>query len=251
MDIETLLSPENWHHSAGGPRYLQLRLHLARAIESGTLLPEQMLPSERDMAQLADVSRVTIRKAVEKLVEDGLIVQKRGSGSSVAPQMQRMEHSLSRLTSFTEDMQRRGKSSDSQLIECGLFIPSPEEIVALGLTAGEMVSRIVRLRRADGVAMAIESSSLAATTLPNPQDVRTSLYEVLEASDLRPVRAIQRISATSLDAPDARQLDVHTGAAALMIDRTSYLPSGRVVEFTKGLYRGDVYDFVAELRHAH
>ena len=96
--------------------------------------------------------------------------------------------------------------------------------------------------------MAIEKAALPVDILPNPISVETSLYEVLEQSGNRPVRAIQKISAINLGADDAALLGVDEGAAGLRIERVSYLPSGRVVEFTKSIYRGDAYDFVAELR---
>ena len=78
--------------------------------------------------------------------------------------------------------------------------------------------------------------------------VETSLYAVLAARGLRPVRAVQRISAANLGARDAALLEVPTGAAGLRIERISYLAGGRVVEFTRSLYRGDAYDFAAELQ---
>jgi GntR family transcriptional regulator len=84
--------------------------------------------------------------------------------------------------------------------------------------------------------------------LPDPAEVTQSLYEVLGRHGKRPVRAVQRISAVNLTAADATLLGVPAGAAGLKIERTSYLPEGRVIEFTRSTYRGDAYDFVAELR---
>ncbi|WP_189435526.1 GntR family transcriptional regulator [Pseudovibrio japonicus] len=245
-----LFSPTSWHHQSGGPRYLQLQRHLESAIKNGHLPAEATLPAERELAAMTGLSRVTIRKAIGQLVEDGLVIQRRGSGSFVAPKVQRMEQSLSRLTSFTEDMQRRGMTSSSELLESGTYLPSPEEIVSLGLASGEQVVRIKRLRRADGIPMAVETSSLSSEFLPNPDDVVTSLYEVLSEQGIRPSRAIQRISACKLTQEQAELLEVAPGDAALYIDRTAYLPSGRVIELTTGVYRGDIYDFVAELRSA-
>jgi GntR family transcriptional regulator len=77
--------------------------------------------------------------------------------------------------------------------------------------------------------------------------VRDSLYEVLESLGCRPRRALQRLRAVSLGAQHARQLHVATGSAGLNIERRSFLDDGRVVEFTCSWYRGDIYDFVAEL----
>ena len=89
---------------------------------------------------------------------------------------------------------------------------------------------------------------LPVDILPNPIAVTQSLYDVLEKDGHRPVRAIQKISAINLPPAEAELLGVAEGAAGLRIERVSYLPSGRVAEFTKSIYRGDAYDFVAELR---
>ena len=78
--------------------------------------------------------------------------------------------------------------------------------------------------------------------------METSLYEVLQRDGFRPVRALKKISAINLSESDASLLAVAPGDAGLRIERTSYLDTGRVAEFTQSLYRGDAYNFVAELR---
>ncbi|MEZ5912704.1 MAG: GntR family transcriptional regulator [Paracoccaceae bacterium] len=249
--IARFLDPENWLSPHGGPLYLQLRRRIESGIEAGTLAENAPLPSEREIAAITGMSRVTVRKAVETLADDGLIIQKQGSGSFVAPQRRRVEQSLSRLTSFTEDMARRGMATQSHWLERGLYMPSPHEVVALGLAAGDSVARVVRLRTANDQPMAVERASLPVDILPNPTEVTGSLYEHLGRSGNRPVRAVQRISATNLAEAEAALLEVPVGAAGLSIERISYLPSGRVVEMTRSTYRGDTYDFVAELRIAN
>src|SRR5690606_11737489 len=130
----------------------------------------------------------------------------------------------------------------------GIYEPSPEETVVLGLSSGERVARVARLRISGDTPLAIERAALSTEILPDPDRIGTSLYAHLERGGNRPVRAIQRLRAASLGAEDARLLEVPVGAASLNIERTSYLGSGRVVEFTRSIYRGDTYDFVAELR---
>lgn len=233
---------------AGGPLYLQLKRWIEDAIYRGALQPGDALPSERDLAIKVDVSRVTVRKAVLQLVQDGVLVQRHGSGTFVAPLPPRVEQSLSELTSFTDDMARRGMSVSAQWLDRGLYFPSPEETVILGLTAGERVARISRLRLTGDTPLAIERASLSAAILPEPKVLTDSLYRLLEKSGNRPVRAIQRIRAAILSGADADLLRVPVGSAGLNIERTSYLASGRVIEFTRSIYRGDTYDFVAELR---
>ncbi|MBX3567314.1 MAG: GntR family transcriptional regulator [Rhizobiaceae bacterium] len=230
------------------PLYLALKRRIEDAVQRGDIGPGDALPSERDIAAKADISRVTVRKAVQDLVRSGVLVQRHGSGTFVAPRVERVEQSLSRLTSFTEDMARRGMTVRSQWLDRGIYPPSPDEMMVLGLSAKESVARVSRLRIADGTPLAIERASLSAEILPDPAAVGSSLYAALAATGRRPVRAVQRISAASLGEADARLLDVPAGAAGLHIERISYLASGKVIEFTRSIYRGDAYDFVAELR---
>jgi GntR family transcriptional regulator len=110
------------------------------------------------------------------------------------------------------------------------------------------VTRLDRLRSSDGMPMALELSSLPNDVLPDPALVDSSLYDVLRATGTAPTRGMQRIKAVNLGAEEARLLNLTEGAAVLRIDRTGYLPSGRPIEFTRGLYRSDIYDFIAELR---
>lgn len=248
MSVVEYLRPEGWLGESGGPRYVQLRQRLESGIENGVLPPNSSLPPEREIAEITELSRVTVRKAIQELVRVGLIEQRQGSGSFIREPVNRMEQSLSHLTSFSEDMARRGKDTTSRWLERGVFMPTPTESAVLGLPEGAEVARIYRLREAGGHPMALERAALPLDILPNPLEVTTSLYEVLEKSGLRPTRAIQKISAINLEAREAELLGVPEGAAGLSIERTSYLVSGRVAELTRSLYRGDAYDFVAELR---
>ncbi len=243
FDSKLWLAPNN------GPRYLQLARHIKRAITSGELPVDSQLPPEREIAALSGVSRVTVRKSIANLVTDGAISQQQGSGSYVKEisHEPKLEQSLSSLSSFTENMHQRGMVSESRVLSSGLFPPMPHEMVALGLSKHDKSARVSRLRTADGVPMAVEISSMPSDILPRPQDVQTSLYEILRKSGVAPVRAIQRISASNLKDSDAKLMGMPVGSAMLQIDRTGYLSNGRPVEFTRGIYRSDIYDFVAEL----
>ena len=241
-------SAVNWYTPGSGPRYQQLARHVARAIRSGLLTPDTQLPAERDMAAIAEVSRVTIRKAVAELVAEGLVEKRQGAGSFVLPHVRKLQQSLSSLVSFTENMTARGKTSSSVVLRRGLFAPMPDELMVLGLTTGDRVARVRRLRSAGGVPMAIENSALPEDILPRPDEVSTSLYAVLRRDGAAPTRALQRVTAASLGREDAGLLNMAEGDAVLQIDRTGYLASGRPIEYTRGLYRSDLYDFVSESR---
>ncbi len=147
-------------------------------------------------------------------------------------------------------MARRGKSVRSEWIARGVRPAAPDEMMALGLTAEDRVASLERVRHADGVPLAIERAVLPTAILPDPADGRGLALCRPRGSRPAPGARLQRLSATNLAAADAGLLAVPTGAAGLRIERISYLASGRVVEFTRSLYRGDAYDFAAELRLA-
>jgi GntR family transcriptional regulator len=247
-DLTTTFDQEQWYRDGRGPRYKQLYRYIGGLVSSGDLAPDDQLPSEREIAEIANVSRVTVRKAISELVSEGLIEQRQGAGSFVCGGGNRFEQSLSTLVSFTENLKARGIASSSSVLLNGLFIPTSSESMVLGLSPHHRVARIHRLRSGNGVPMALEYSSLPEDVLPRPDKVGLSLYELLRARGINPARAIQRVTAVNATAPVADHLDLAEGAAVLQIERTAFLESGRPFEFTSGYYRSDIYDFVSELR---
>ena len=180
MNYQEIFSPSNWLLEKGGLRYIQLQRQIEKAIADGKLPPGIPLPPEREIAKLTGLSRVTVRKAIAPLVKSGLVEQKQGSGSLIAEPVQRVEQSLSRLTSFTEDMQFRGIKTTSRWLNRAISAPSPEEIMNLAISTSETVSRIDRLRFANDIPMAIERATLPNYILKDPLNVENSLYETLE-----------------------------------------------------------------------
>lgn len=226
------------------PLYIQLQQLIRDAIKRNLLAQDDAIPAERDLAEEYAVSRITVRKALGGLVEEGLLTRRRGAGTFVAA---RVEKSFSKLSSFSEDMIARGRRPSSTWIARSVGTVTPEEALSLGLSPGAPVYRFQRLRSADDVPMALEYSTISGTCLPSEEAVDVSLYEALEASGMRPVRALQRLRAMHFPAEQARLLGVDTGHAGLFIERRGYLADGRTVEFTQSYYRGDAYDLVAEL----
>ena len=227
-----------------GPLYQRLEDGLRQAIESGVLKPQQALPPERDLAEDLAVSRITIRKALDGLVGSGLLVRRHGAGTFVAG---RVEKNFSKLTSFTEDMAARGRTSRSEWLMKGEGAVTPDESLMLGLSPGTRVYRFHRIRFADDLGMALEYSTIPGFALPGPHVVGGSLYEALNGAGTRPVRALQRLRAVLFDARQSELLGVERGAPGLLIERRGFLEDGRAVEMTRSWYRGDAYDFVAEL----
>ena len=227
------------------PLYVQLGRKLAQAIRDGRYQADEALPSERVLSESLGVSRVTARKAIDQLVEQGLIVRRRGSGNYIAP---RIEQPLSRLTSFSEELQQRGYTPSSRWLKRSLTAAVPDEQLSLGLSPGSRVARLERLRLADDVVMAYEVSVLPEHVLPKPEAVKGSLYEYLTGLQRAPVRALQHIRALNAPTRLAEQLGVPLGQAVLFITRIGYLDSGQAVELTHSYCRSDYYDFVAEMR---
>jgi GntR family transcriptional regulator len=226
------------------PLYQQLQRALREAIEKQVLGPDDALPSERQLAADLGVSRITVRKAIDGLAEEGLLIRRQGAGNFVGA---RIEKNFAKLTSFSEDMHARGRSASSEWLKRQEGTVTPEEALKLALSPGTVVYRFHRLRHADGAPMALEYCTVAAFSLPSIDVVDHSLYDALERAGNRPVRALQRLRALLLDDEQARLLQAEPGDAGLLVERLGYLRDGRPVELSHSYYRGDTYDFVAEL----
>jgi GntR family transcriptional regulator len=226
------------------PLYQQLQRALREAIHSQVLAPDDALPAERQIASELAVSRITVRKAIDGLVEEGLLVRRQGSGNFVCS---RIEKNFAKLTSFSEDMRARGRTPRSEWLKRAEGAVSPEEALTLRLSPGAPVYRFHRLRYADDTPMCLEYATVSGEALPSVSAVDASLYEALEAAGNRPVRALQRLRALLLNTEQARLLHAREGDAGLLVERVGFLRDGRAVELTQSFFRGDTYDFVAEL----
>jgi GntR family transcriptional regulator len=229
------------------PLYQQLQRRLREAIENRILGPDDALPPERDLAEELAVSRITVRKAIDGLVEEGLLVRRQGSGTFVS---NRVEKNFSKLTSFSEDMRARGRKPRSVWLNRAAGTVTPEESLPLRSSPGTPVYRFNRIRYADEVPMALEYATVLASCLPSIDAVEASLYEALERTGNRPVRALQRLRAVLFTPEQAKLLKAHENDAGLLVERLGFLKDGRAVEFSQSYYRGDIYDFVAELSAA-
>ena len=222
--------------------YLQLQNALRESITSRRLSPNDAIPTERELAEEFNVSRITVRKAVDGLVYEGLLTRRQGAGTFVAT---RVEKSYSKMTSFTEDMISRGRAPSSKWLSKTSGTVNPEEALSLGLSPGTLVYRFNRMRFADGSSMGLDYATVPADCLPSLDSVEDSLYAALT----RPVRALQRLRAVAFNAEQAKLLDIPTGAPGLLIERRGFLADGRPAEFTQSYYRGDAYDLMSELSH--
>lgn len=226
------------------PLYQRLRRAMRKAIETNSWQSADALPAERDIAEALQVSRITVRKAVDGLVKEGLLTRRQGAGTFVSD---RIEKNFAKLTSFTEDMISRGRTPRSEWIKRQEGSVTPEEALMLALSPGSSVYRFHRIRYADDTPMALEYTTIPASCLDTPESVDASLYAALDQAGCRPTRALQRLRAVSFTEDQAKLLGVEPGDPGLLIERRGFTQNGTPVEITRSHYRGDAYDFVAEL----
>jgi GntR family transcriptional regulator len=226
------------------PLYLRLRDALAEATRLGIAGPSGGLPSERWLARRLEISRVTLRRAMDELAADGLLSRRRGARTVVA---RRVEKVLSALTGFSDELRARGMEPGQRWISRRTVSPSPSEALALGLSAVDAIVRLVRVRLADGQPIAIERATVPQSILPSGDLVTGSLYEALGRLGSPPVRGVQRIRAGLMTRVDAELLDSDPGGPLLIVERRCFLADGQPVEFTETRYNGERYDFLTEL----
>lgn len=226
------------------PKHARLRAALLDDIGS-TWQAHAAIPSERELMAAHGVSRATVREAIGRLVEEGVLYRVHGSGTFVAgPRVQSTLH----LASFTKDMRRRGLEPATVLRSVGLEAATAEARSALGLPEGDdgvaPAWRVERLRLAGGVPMALEVGWYSPAVVPDldSHDLAGSLYALFaEVYGVRIERAEQTAWAEGADVELAAALGVDAGAPLLVFRRTSATGDGRAVEHVTSWYRGDRY----------
>lgn len=228
----------------GIPLHKKLKLALQELIVGNRMKRGSTLPGERIIAEALSLSRVTVRKAIELLIEDGHLRRRHGAKTEISAPV---EKSLSTLASFSEDMVARGLEPGCIWISKEISRPSPAEAMALALPPNAEIIRLKRIRTADGEPAAYETAVVPAKFLPSPELVGNSLYEALAKRNALPQRAIQRLRSRPASAQDSALLKCAVGSPLLIIERRCFLADDQAIEFTETRYRGDLYDFVTEL----
>jgi GntR family transcriptional regulator len=234
------------------PLYYQLKARIEEQIESGHWKPGDRVPSESELGEIYRVSRTTVRQALAELVNHGMLLRIQGKGTFVAEP--RIQQRLSQLTSFTQDMQARGKQPDSQVLRLELASPPTLVKEALQLRGDSQVILLQRLRLADAVPMAIENAYLHFEKCKVVLDANmagASLYQLLQSVGVIPTRARQQWTAVACPGVEARLLGISKGSPVLRIQRTTYDQYDYPFEQVESYYRGDRYIFQAELSDHH
>ena len=232
------------------PLYQQLYELLQAKIKNKEWEPGDILPSEHDLLDSYQVSRATVRQALDALVNDGLIYREQGRGTFVA--YPNVDQTLVRIVSFTEDMERRGFKPSTKVLFFGKIKATPKLASQLAIQPGDELMRLDRLRLADGEPMSIEESFLVHSMCSGLSDYdfsENSLRVLLEeVCNIQLLQADQIIRAISAPSNIARPLTVKTTDPLLYIERVSYSQYNLPVEFLRLYHRGDRYELFNSLR---
>ncbi len=224
------------------PLYHQLAEQLTAAVEDGTLQPGDPFENELALADRLDLSRPTVRRAIGELVARGLLVRRRGTGTTVA---NKAIHRRDELTSLYEDLQRVGRHPVTVVREFDGAARNPDAAEALGLTSDTELIYVQRVRNADGRPLTVMNNWLppACSGLTRQVLERQGLYAALRDLGIRPAVARQSIGARRPTPEERKLLGVDRTDPVLTMQRTAYDGTGNPVEFGRHSYRSDHYSF--------
>ncbi len=228
------------------PLYYQIATQLEAVISGGGVRPGWRLPSEMELAQRLAVSRPTVRQAIDRLLEQGLVARRRGIGTCVVP---RRIHRALQLTSLHDDLTAAGRRPSTRVIALATVRADDLVAHALGVSIGTPVAQLDRLRRADGAPLAVMRNYFAMGLVP--ADTTTleadGLYALFRTHGLHPRVAEQTVGARGATAAEARLLEVPRGHCLLTMTRTAFDAAGLALEHGVHCYRADRYVFETRL----
>lgn len=229
------------------PYYHQLKEILRRAIETEQIKPGENIPPERELGERYKISRITVRKAIEQLIYEGMLYREQGRGTFVS--RSRIIHPM-KILSFTEDMQQRGFKPGTKILETKIISGDKEISQCLAINANEEIAMISRIRLANNEPIAIETSYLPHRLYPNilQEDLTGSFIRLTEQKyHLRLAKATQVIDVSLPSEQEKKILKINEGVPVFLVKRASYLENNQTVEFLKAVYRGDRYKFTMHL----
>jgi DNA-binding GntR family transcriptional regulator len=229
-------------HSSPMPLYFQVATHIASAIESGILPPGARLENEIDLGERLSLSRPTIRRAIQELVDKGLLVRRRGIGTHV---VQRPMTRTVELTSLYDDLERGMKHPRTDLLLHEVIGANEDIAVKLSVPVGTEVLHIRRLRFADSGPLAVLENFLAPefSQITEEELITHGLYQQMRSRGAVMSVAQQHIGARASNSDESHLLGITSHGPVLTMERTVYNNAGRAVEFGHHCYRPDLYSF--------
>ncbi len=227
------------------PLYFQVAQAFEKAIIDGQLKPGDRFENELALAKRLNLSRPTTRRAIQELVDKGMLVRKRGVGTQV---VQTSVHRPVELTSLFDDLARAGQEPATKVLDYGIGPASEDIAERLNLPVGSEVVTMRRLRMSGGQPLALMTNNLPAALAPDQAELEAAgLYQALRTRGVHIRLARQSIGAKSADKDEARLLDEKPKAPLLVMNRTAFDDSGRIVEYGSHVYRASRYFFETTL----
>ncbi|KOY79487.1 GntR family transcriptional regulator [Apilactobacillus kunkeei] len=226
------------------PIYIQIHNEIKKNIEEGKWKLGSRIPSERQLSTEFNVSRMTLRQAIQTLVDEGILDQRVGSGTYVSNE--KVQEKMSGVTSFTDIMLAQGKLPASKTISYHTLEPSLSEIEKLNISQNEKVLRMERIRYGDGVPICFEIATVPEKIIDglSKDDVADSFYASLkEKKNLVPKVSRQNVSATLASERIAEYLDIKKGDAILLLRQVTSLQNGQPFEYVRTQYVGERFEF--------
>jgi GntR family transcriptional regulator len=234
---------------AFSPLYQQIKVLILQSLQSGEWKPGEAIPSEMDLAARFRVSQGTVRKAIDELAADNLLVRRQGKGTFVATHAaQHVQYRFLRLMPDTGDTTTEGPA-ERRIIECKRQRAPADIARALGLRSGDAVLQVRRVLAFQGVPTILEDLWLPAApfkglTAERLDTYRGPMYAMFETEfGVRMVRAEEKIRALAATAPATDILDVPVGAPLLSVERIAYTYNDLPIEVRRGLYRTDTHHY--------
>ncbi len=233
------------------PLHYQIKEILQEMIENEELRPGQLIPTERELCEIQGVSRMTINKAIMSLVNEGLVYREQGKGTFVS--IAKVNHEISELKGFTEQMKENGVISKTKILSFKVIEATKKYRLELKMPEEEnKIIEIKRLRFSDEQPVAIETAWLPYYLFEGmTKDMieNKSLYKIFcEKYGYRPDKAKQTIEPTMLNEYESKLLNQEMSALALIFRRTTYLENQTPIEYTKAIYRSDKYKYQINLK---
>ena len=232
----------NLDRSGPIPLYFQLAQAIESAINDGRLAPGSRLENEISLGERLGLSRPTVRRAIQELVDKGLLVRRRGIGTQV---IHGQIHRKVELTSLHEDLSKGGQEPTTKVLEIRRTTADQKVASHLNVKTGAPVLLIKRLRFADKVPVAILENYLPEefVDLADENLATHGLYQLLKARGIAIKVAQQTIGARKSNTAESEMLQIEKGSALLTMERTAYDASGKAVEWGHHCYRPDLYSF--------
>jgi len=236
------------YHDNAIPLYRQLYQDLRKKITGGEWTENQLIPPETALMKEYGVGRETVRRAVLQLVNEGYLYRRRGVGTVVC--RRRPEDGLENLVSFSAEMFKRGVQPGAELLKLVQRTPPPEVAEALEISPEEELIFFRRLRRADGIPLAVEDSFILPSVINevDPEKLSGSFYHYLVYDKEIPLgRILVEIRSVSSSEELARLLDIKKGQPLLKMIRTIYTAGEQPFFYLVFHFRGDVYSIKSSL----